>query len=471
MKKASAAKATEPSVTEFVPYTVEMVIMQEPKPPIRHYVYVYMNGGAYVIELHKEHPQTSTSRVGFYGQHWIITKTRGNEAVTEFVVTKPGGWITRYTVLTPMARELDSNIAIYEAQQQEVPKPVNPSLNTNEHYISQVLLRWFSTNEKIEKYTIKYGKWKQSAPKSVFSNDGYNQLIAFGESNTELNDRLWELENTLQNTLDALDNAAKVEKTGLDPEIYHRMCLYCAFLWEMSPFIKLAAPFHFGQQLMLELSHKNIDFLDALGFRDKAIAKIIQHHAKGVKFIITGKNGKGYRQLAYRFQFSKQLDSLYKTYRYTTKWSVARSPIELPIADMALIKYHLPDINAMRSILPISSTSILIGESPMGQGIKASTDTTVYGGAFEKPNAEYLREVICQGAVLTVASNTRIGDINEWWKKLVVNLMQLQNVEEVLKSGLTEITSPEEFLITPASTEDYVKWVHSFIKPSPKQTT
>ena len=104
----------------------------------------------------------------------------------------------------------------------------------------------------------------------------------------------------------------------------------------------------------------------------------------------------------------------------------------------------------------------------MGLGIKTSTDTIVYGGALEKPNAEYLREVICQGAVLTVASNTRIGDINEWRKKPVVNLMQLQNVEEVLKSGLTEITSPEDFLITPASTEDYVKWVHSFIKPSPK---
>lgn len=459
------------SAEPFAPYMVEMLIItKKPKPPVRHYVYVYKNNGAHVIELHKEHPPTQTSSAGFYGNHWLITKARGNEAVTECVVTTPGGWITRYLVLTPMARKLSDDIAIYEAQQQAIPKPVSHSLNTNQHYISQVLLRRFATDEKIQRYSLKYGKWKQSAPRSVFSNDGYNQLLAFGEFNNEVEERLKPLEDTLPETLAALDNAAGAKETALDPKIYERMCSYCAFLWEMSPFIKLAAPFHFVQQLMLDLSHNNIDFLDALGMKDEDIAQIIHHHVKGGKFIITSKSGKSYRQLAYRLQFAKQLVSTYNIFRFHTKWTVARSPIELPIGDMALIKYHLPATNVMESILPLSSKSVLIGNSPMGANIQPSTATVIKGGSLEESGADYVRKVICQAAILTVASNSRIGNINEWRKEPVVNLMQLQNVEEILKSGLTEIESPQDFLITPASTEDYVKWVHSFIKPPPKET-
>lgn len=454
------------SAKRFAPYMVEMVIIHDPKLPIRHYVHVYLNGGAYVIELHKNNPPTSTSSLGIYGQHWIITKARENEAVTECVVTTPGGWITRYILLTQMARKLQNDIAIYEAQQQKVPKPASQVLNTNQHFISQVLLRRFSTDGRIQKYTLKYGKWSRSSPRSVFSDDGYNQLLAFGEFNNELDERLKPLEDTLPETLAALDDAAKAKETSLDPEIYKRMCSYCAFLWQMSPFCKLAAPVHFIQQLMFDLSVGNIDFLDALGVRDEDIVQIIRHHASGGKFIITGKN---YRQLAYRLQFPKQLASLYNANRYSTKWTVARSPIELPIGDMALIKYHLPDVNVMQSILPISPTSILIGESPMGTNIRTSTDTIVHGGKLEQAGAEYIRSVICQGAVLTVASNTRIGDINEWRKKTVVNLVQLQNVEEVLKSGLMPIMSPQDFLITPSNTKDYVKWTHSFLNPIPRK--
>jgi TRAP-type C4-dicarboxylate transport system permease large subunit len=122
-------------------------------------------------------------------------------------------------------------------------------------------------------------------------------------------------------------------------------------------------------------------------------------------------------------------------------------------------------------MLFIDAALVLIGNSPMGANIPPSSETIVKGCTLTESEAEYVCKVICQGAVLTVVSKTCIGEINEWRKKPVVNLVQLQNVEGLLKSGLTEITSPEDFLITPATTEDYVKWVHSFIKPPPKETT
>lgn len=96
MKETTTGSATIPP--DFVPYVVELVIMRSPEEPLRHYVYVYSNGGNLVIELHQENPPTLTNQIGFYGQHWIITKARANEAFTDYVVTKQGGCQIRHLV-------------------------------------------------------------------------------------------------------------------------------------------------------------------------------------------------------------------------------------------------------------------------------------------------------------------------------------------------------------------------------------
>src|SRR5450756_189324 len=219
----------------FVPYTVELVTVQPAQPPVKHYIYIYRNGELYAIELHKEHPPTKTSNIGFYGVHWTITKAKSDKAITEYTVTVTGGRVTRYTALTRMARKLAKDIAILEAQQSQVEKAAIYDLkNRNDHYVSQVLLRRFTDKKRLQKYTLKYGKWSPSAPKSIFSELGYNQLLAFDKFNNDLDARLKALEDTLPLTLDALDNAAKVKESKLYPEIYERMCSYCAFIWNLS---------------------------------------------------------------------------------------------------------------------------------------------------------------------------------------------------------------------------------------------
>lgn len=462
------AKRTGAGLRAFVPYTVELVTVQPTKPSVKHYVYVCRKGELYAIELNKEHPPRETSRIGFYALHWTITKAKSDKAKTEYTVAVTGGRIKRYTASTRMARKLEKDIAIYEVQQEQIEKAVmHEKKDRNDHYVSQVLLRRFTDKGRLQKYTLKYGKWSPSAPKSIFSEIGYNQLLAFGKFNAELDDSLKELEDTLPITLAVLDDAAKAKETTLDPTIYHRMCLYCAFLWEMSPFCKSVAPVNFIQQLMLDLSRGNVDFLDALGYSDDGIAQIKQFYANGSKFIITGKN---FLQLIYRLQFARQLDSLYKGYRHLAKWTLARSPIELPIGDMAVIKYHLPDINIERSILPISPTSLLIGEITLGKDLKTSNDTILYGASLTQSGAECLRETICQSAILTVASKTRIGDINEWRKKTAIHVVRLHNIDSVLKAGQTPIMTEQDFLITPVDADTYVKWTHSYLKPYTIQT-
>ena len=132
---------------------------------------------------------------------------------------------------------------------------------------------------------------------------------------------------------------------------------------------------------------------------------------------------------------------------------------------MALIQYHEPALKIMRNIFPISPTTVLIGEHPMGGAITCSMDTVISGGELIQSSAEYIREVICQSAILTLASKTRFADIKTLRQKPVVNMVQLQNIEAVLKAGETPIMSELDFLITPATTEAYAKWTHAIVKP------
>jgi hypothetical protein len=263
----------------------------------------------------------------------------------------------------------------------------------------------------------------------------------------------------------ALDNAANAKATSLDPIIYERMCSYCAFLWNMCPFSKAVAPVNYVKQMMLDLKHGNVDSLDALGVKDEDIDKIKQHYANGGSFIITGKN---YRQLVYRLQFAKQLAYTYKTFRDFTKWTVARLPIEieLPIADMALIHYPVPAIKSMRTILPISPKSILMGIEPLEQHAECK-DTIVYGGELDQTGAEYLRDIICESAILALASKTRIGDISAWRKKGLLNPPVIQNIDAALKAGEAPIMSEQDFKFTPATAEAYLEWESTFVKPNP----
>jgi hypothetical protein len=99
-------------------------------------------------------------------------------------------------------------------------------VNKNQHYISQCLIKRFAKPKPdgtIEKYNIKYGKWKTTGPKGVFSELGYNQLLAFGDFNNDLDERLKSLEDTLPESLKALDDAAEVVSGHSKPASKGRM--------------------------------------------------------------------------------------------------------------------------------------------------------------------------------------------------------------------------------------------------------
>lgn len=338
-------------------------------------------------------------------------------------------------------------------------------MNTNQHYVSQALIRRFAgPDSRIEKYSLKYKKWKTTAPRSLFSELGYNQLLAFGEFNNDLDDRLKTLEDTLPHTLNTLRDAATRKETVLDAKIYDRFCWYCAFLWNMSPFAKAAAPINFIGQIMLDAKNGKDTLLKAIGMKETDIAVLQRKISEGYKIIITGRN---YIQLVYRVQFARTIALTYSQYRMNTRWTLWNSPIEFPIADMALVQYNEQKAKAMLSVLPISPNLVLVGVLHM-ENLKASSETIVYGGTFSQSEAEYLRGVVCLSAIVTLAGHARIENINAIREKATISgikFVKIQNLDLALSAGLTPIASQFDFLITPVTTPEYVEFAHSFIKP------
>ncbi len=339
-------------------------------------------------------------------------------------------------------------------------------MNTNQHYISQCLIRRFAKPDgTIEKYNIKYGKWKTTGPNGVFSELGYNQLLAFGDFNNELDDRLKTLEDTLPETLKALDNAAEGKATKFEPQLYERLCQYCSFIWNMSPFSKAAAAVNWVEQIMLDCKYGKSPILSKIGMMANDIAALQKHVGNGGKVIITGKNN---LQLVYRLQFAQSIEERYGLFRHSTKWTAFNSPVELPLADMALIKYQeAPKL--IMCVFPISPKLVLLGRCPMDKDkIINSTDTIVYGGTLTRSEAEYVRSVVCLSGIFTVVSKNRIEDIKAIRQQAAekgMKFVKVVNLEAALSAGLAPITSERDFLISPATKEEYVKFVHSFIRP------
>src|SRR5271170_7579387 len=101
----------------------------------------------------------------------------------------------------------------------------------NQHYVSQVLLRRFAEKGFLQRFDIRWNKWKRISPRQVFSKLGYTQLIAYGETDDSLEKSFKKIEDIFPTTLNALDEAAGKNNSELPVSIYENLFWYCAYLW------------------------------------------------------------------------------------------------------------------------------------------------------------------------------------------------------------------------------------------------
>jgi hypothetical protein len=337
--------------------------------------------------------------------------------------------------------------------------------DANQHYITESFVkRRFGKNGSIERYDLKWDSWNtKHSPKFVFAGTGYTQLLVDGEpADNTLEKSFGDIENQLQQIYPVLDAAAKQEKLLVDMDIHKNLCLYCAYLYHLSPFSKANSPALYAMSLDLDLQHGNVQHLQELQMAERDISNMQKLHSQGWKFIVTGDN---YLQWTFRVQFVRNANYKAKLFFENTKWTVYNSPIELPISDIALIDY--PEANkATLFILPIAPQLVLIGRLEHGTPPPTYTDSVIYGNSLKTESAEDVLDIICFSALRTIVSKNRmdIKAIRERAAKKNIAFTKVMDLESTLLAG-KKIFSPRTFRLLPVKKDEYAKFIHSFVQP------
>ena len=334
--------------------------------------------------------------------------------------------------------------------------------NERQHYVSKVLLKRFKTSGKpLQCYQVRTGIWKSKSIERACSAPGYNQLVVAGNMNNAIEDSFSRVESKLPETLTALESAANRTTTEFPREIYENLCSYCTFLLGTSLFAKPGAVVTFLAQINLELERGQYFLLRELGTPDEVILHFREGYFQGGRIIIESEN---VLQIVFRLQFERLLNSNYAEF-INSNWTISNSPIELPMSDIGLIGFRLDDIKAKHYILPISPELVLEGIFYFAQA-KNSPKPVVRGLNLNSEEAEYRLDCICSSAVLEVICPHKNFDVAASRNRAnakQITFNKIVNPEHVLVAGLQNASTA--YSLQMVSTEDYVKFVHSFVQP------
>lgn len=345
---------------------------------------------------------------------------------------------------------------------------MNNEINNNQHYITESFIKKrFGQNGFVHRYDVRYDSWKANAsPQFVFSAPGYTQFLEEGQPvDNSLEISFSNLENQLQFIFPVLDDAAERAEIMVSEQIFKDLCFYCAYLWYLSPFAKAKASANFVMELDFNLKHGNWDYLRKRGMPESAIQRMKAQFDAGYQFVLRGDN---YLQFVFRDQFVRNCRSQAGHFRYHTKWTVYNSPIELPISDIALV--DMPEgKTATLYILPISPNRVLIGRLQHGTPPPYfSTDAKIYGDILTAEAAQDVLDIICSSAVKAIACKNRmdIKAIRQRAQKRKVAFTKIANLDDVLEAGSKAFDRSKDLFLIPVSSDEYVKYLHSFIRPA-----
>jgi hypothetical protein len=329
----------------------------------------------------------------------------------------------------------------------------------NQHYVSQVLQRRFADGPFLQRFDLKWKKWRKVSTAQIFSRLAYAELFAYGEHDNSLDNLFKTFENALPETLKALDEVAKPGSAELLDDTCSNLFWYCAFLWRMSPFIKAIAPLEYALDLDLDLKRRKTKLVEILGINAIDVSTIRLLYAQGKKFIPVGENS---LQLLFRIQFWQRCDRLYIQLRHFCKWTLYSSPIILPIADSPFFSFL--EHGAPLYIFTISPRLVLIGKQPVGT-VTRIDKVNIESDALTNNEAEYIRDAICLSALTAVASRDRSIDVLAARKRAKENGVSfpiIKNLDSVLSAGLKECTDLVRIL--PVTETEFATFKRSFVE-------
>lgn len=336
--------------------------------------------------------------------------------------------------------------------------------NENQHWISQVLLERFRIpGFPLECYQLETGEWISKSIGRACSSAGYNQLLISGRADNTIEAEFSKIETRLPKTLKALAAASKTETTELPNEILENICAYCACLKLLAPYSKPGAVVSFLAQINLELEEKKSDLLNTLNIPEEIIRIWQIQYSKGLRIIAESGN---ILQLMFRFQFGRcyKLDCILFQ---ETDWTIASSPIELPISDVGLVPVHFFEDKSNQYILPLSPSLVLVGVFRFAKEERV-TKRNIKGLTLSQTQAEVIFDTICASAVSEIICPRKIPNITDSFdrsKKRGIAFNKIPNQSSITGAGLIDATN-DEIRFRSVSREDYIKYVHSHMKPT-----
>jgi hypothetical protein len=200
--------------------------------------------------------------------------------------------------------------------------------------------------------------------------------------------------------------------------------------------------------------------LRELNVPDEAVSQFRQGYKQGGRIIVQSEN---VTQLIYRLQFERCMDINYAEF-HNCEWIISKSPVDLPMSDIGLIEMRLDDLQAKQYLLPISPWLIL--EGLFYFDLKKNSRRPISGHTLTPEEAEYRFDVICRSAVNEIIFSRYQPDIEHALKRATtkgIMFHKLPNHELALSSGLKSSTT--KYGLQMVTTEEYVKFVHSFVEP------
>jgi hypothetical protein len=358
-----------------------------------------------------------------------------------------------------------SNLSVpsYNHQTDRAIERVGVSANPkyqNQHYISQVLQRRFCIDGMLQRYSVQYDSWRETAPTKTFSYKGYTQLLTGGTIDHTLEVQFSQIENEMPGVFAALDDAATRSITELPVNLFEVLCWYMAFVHCLSPFFKASCPEDFLDDLHCQLINEKGDLLSAIKFKKWEQQRYRDGILNGQKIIIDSPNC---LQFLHRIQFNRLCKSYYYLiFRHVTAWHLCRSPIELPLGDVAITPILAPKIHWYN--MPISPTIFLVGRIPQTPENKVSVATFVYGVDLPPKNAENWKDMLCLQAGKTLISRYEIPDVKERSQRAIEAghaFAKIHDIDKILTAGM--VNNVTDLKLKLVSHAEYKAFTNQFV--------
>jgi len=284
----------------------------------------------------------------------------------------------------------------------------------NQHYISQVLLRRFShvkqNGDWVFRYDLTDKQWNELHTSKTFSWRGYTDIQ---QGVNTIESSFHKLENSLAKALEEIERATKSTQSLLSKKAHKTIAQYFAYVRLLSPFTKAASPVDLVRNLNTQLFQGSGDLCAILQFSGQQVREYTKAVEDGQRVILENDN---YHQLIHGIQFERTIGRHIKTFTENVRWKVAVSPINIPLADVAIIDVEPPKDNEFDMLysLPISPKLILAGFTFRDKVKQAKMPANgIITEHLSKERGEHWAEYICLSAQAGLVSQIEIPDVEK----------------------------------------------------------